>query len=223
MIKISPSLIGILSECPRCLWLHFHEDIKRPQGIFPSLPSGMDGVLKTYFDGYRSKKKLPPEVDGKVDGVLFTDRAKLDGWRNNFKGIQAKVPEFDMLIKGAIDELLVDSEGRFIPFDFKTRGFPTKEDTHEHYQFQLDLYAFLFDKNGFPVADHGYLLFFWPEDYREGVARFTTDLIKLKISPAQGYEVLTRVHAILSGPKPSAHEECQYCAYREVALGDTNL
>ena len=143
MLKVSPSGISYLLECPRCLWLHYNEDRKRPRGIFPSLPDGMDNVFKKYFDGYRERGELPPEIDGKVDGVLFSDKRQLRAWQEfNFGkgGIKALIPEFDIQVSGAIDELLIASDGAYIPFDFKTRGYPTKEDTHEHYRHQLDLY-----------------------------------------------------------------------------------
>ena len=65
-IKISPSGISYLLECPRCLWLHMNEDRKRPRGAYPSLPDGMDNVFKKYFDEYRSRHELPPEIEGKV-------------------------------------------------------------------------------------------------------------------------------------------------------------
>lgn len=215
MIKISPSLIGSLLECPRCLWLHFKEGIKRPSGVFPSLPGGMDAVFKIYFDSYREKSVLPPEIVGKVDGKLFTDVGKLKVWRSNWKGFQAEFPEYDLLLKGAIDELLVAPDGTFIPFDFKTRGYPLKEDTHEHYRHQLDLYALLFEKNGHKIADHGYLLFFYPSSYAKNKAIFETELVKMDVSSSRGMEVLARVHAIVSGEKPAAHAECGYCIYRE--------
>lgn len=216
MIKVSPSLIGSLLECPRCLWLHFRKELKRPGGIFPSLPSGMDGVFKVYFDSYRAKRLLPPEIDGKVDGKLYTDLETLNVWRNNRKGIEKiTFPEYDLILGGAIDDLLVSTKGRFIPFDFKTRGYPIKEDTHEHYRHQLDLYSLLFEKNGHKVADHGYLLFFYPKSYAKNKAKFITELVKMDVSPERGVEVLKRVHEIVSGSKPAANEECDFCAYAE--------
>ena len=204
--------------CPRCLWLHFNENVKRPRGAFPSLPDGMDNVFKNYFDEYRQGGGLPPEIEGKVDGVLFSDFSKLNKWREfNFGrgGIRASFPEMDIEVAGAIDELLVGSDGKFIPFDFKTRGYPTKEDTHEHYRGQIDLYSLLFEKNGFPVADHGYLLFFWPQSYSMGTANFKTELVKMDVSPSRGYSILEKARKIITGPKPPKHESCEYCMFRE--------
>lgn len=218
LIKISPSGISYLLECPRCLWLHVNENLKRPRGAYPSLPAGMDNVFKKYFDEYRKRGEMPPEIDGKVDGKLFDDFTILSKWREfNFGrgGMSAEFPEYNMVVNGAIDELLVAPDGKYVPFDFKTRGYPTKEDTHEHYRHQLDLYALLFKKNGMEPAEYGYLLFFWPESYEMGTANFKTDLIKMDVSPSRGMSVLKKAYDIVTGPIPKAHQECEYCAYRE--------
>jgi len=177
----------------------------------------MDNVFKKYFDEYRKSGELPPEIEGKVNGRLFDDVKKLRSWQEfNFGrgGIRALVPELDMEIAGAIDELLISPEGKFIPFDFKTRGYPTKEDTHEHYRTQLDLYAFLFKKNGMEPADYGYLLFFWPESYQMGLANFKTELVKIDVSPSRALSILEKVHQIVIGKIPPAHQMCEFCTYR---------
>lgn len=60
--KLSPSSLNLFKECPRCFWLAQHKVWKRPEGIFPSLPSGMDGVLKIHFDNFMARGVLPPEI-----------------------------------------------------------------------------------------------------------------------------------------------------------------
>ncbi len=219
MYKVSPSLIGYLLECPRCLWLHFNEEVKRPRGLFPSLPSGMDGVFKEYFDEYRKRKELPPEIVGKIDAQLFDDMKRLEVWRNidfGRGGLSAEFPDYNIFLRGAIDELLVTPDGSFIILDFKTRGYPIKEDTHEHYQHQLDLYALLFEKNNLKVSPKGYLLFFYPEKYNKGVANFKTELVEMELSTSHARDILKRVQEIISGEKPAAHSDCEYCPYREL-------
>ena len=216
--KVSPSKIGELSECPRCLWLFYREGLARPDGIFPSLPGGMDGVFKKYFDRYRDKVTLPPEVAGKVEGKLFEDAKQLDQWRSRFGGLTADFPEFNIFLKGLIDDLLVSPEGKYIPFDFKTRGYPIKEDTHKYYKNQLDLYALLFEKNNLPPADFGYLLFFYPTDYQDGLTKFLPELVKMDVSFQRGYELLKRVHQIIAGKEPLANSQCKYCQYRSFQL-----
>ena len=142
--KFSPSSLSLLKECPRCFWLQFNKNIKRPAGIFPSLPSGMDKILKTHFDSFMEKGVLPPELcdNGECKGLkLFDDEEILKVWRSNFKGIQWKDKE-ENLFRGAVDNILVKGK-KLIVLDYKTRGFPLKEDTAEHYQNQMDIYNFL--------------------------------------------------------------------------------
>lgn len=218
MYKVSPSSIGLLLECPRCLWLYVNENIARPRGIFPSLPGGMDEIFKDYFDIYRKKGELPPEIEGQVkDATLFDDMTKLNKWRDidfGKGGLYAEFPEYNIKLRGALDELMIDTEGKYIPFDFKTRGYPVKEDTHEHYQHQLDLYSLLLEENGLPSSDRGYLLFFWPKEYKDNKTSFNTELIKMDVSPESGREILKEVDKIVSGDLPEAHTDCEYCLYR---------
>ncbi len=61
-LKFSPSAINLMLECPRCFWLEKHKVWKRPSSVFPSLPGGMDKVLKIHFDKFMEKGELPPEI-----------------------------------------------------------------------------------------------------------------------------------------------------------------
>jgi hypothetical protein len=63
MTCFSSSTLKLLHECPRCFWLHFHGK-KRPATIFPSLPGGMDAVLKDHFDRFRKEGDLSAGVEG---------------------------------------------------------------------------------------------------------------------------------------------------------------
>ncbi|MCX6774543.1 MAG: hypothetical protein NTY99_00435 [DPANN group archaeon] len=53
-IKLSPSSLNLFKDCPRCFWLDKIKGISRPEGIFPSLPSGIDKVLKEHFDKHNT-------------------------------------------------------------------------------------------------------------------------------------------------------------------------
>lgn len=211
---ITPSQVDNLLKCPRCLWLYFRENIKRPEGIFPSLPGGMDGLFKRYFDHWRNLGKLPPELAGRIPEKLFGDTEKLNVWRNNRAGIRFDFPEYDITLKGAIDELFVNQKDEFVLADFKTRGYPLKDDTHEYYLTQLNLYSLLFESNGYPVADYAYLLFFWPEKYENGAANFNLEIKKIPVNPAEAKNILKNVSEIIKGEKPAPAGDCAYCIYR---------
>ena len=62
MYKLSPSSMNLIEDCPRCFWLQIVKKIKRPSGAFPSLPSGVDKMLKEHFDRFRDNNDLPLEL-----------------------------------------------------------------------------------------------------------------------------------------------------------------
>lgn len=217
--KFSPSSLGLLKECPRCFWLNFNKSIKRPASIFPSLPSGMDKILKEHFDRCMKKSKLPPELkelDGQVK--LFDDEELLKIWRSNFKGIRWTDKKGN-LIHGAIDNLLQKGK-KLIVLDYKTRGFPLKEDTHEHYQDQMDIYNFLLRKNGYDTEDYTYLLFYHPHRVEEtGHVCFNTDLVKIKVNIRNAESILERAVQVLEAELPAPSEGCGFCRWMGEAHG----
>ena len=159
--KLSPSSLNLMHECQRCFWLTQHKVWSRPASVFPSLPSGMDSILKKHFDKFCEKGLLPPELcDNKeCKGCkLFDDVELLNTWRSNFKGISYSDKEGNIL-HGAVDNLLVKGK-KIIVLDYKTRGFPVKEDTHEHYVPQMEIYNFLLRENGYSTEDYFFLLFY---------------------------------------------------------------
>jgi hypothetical protein len=210
----SPSSLSILAECPRCFWLHFKKAIKRPSGIFPSLPGGMDQKLKLYFDSYRAIGELPPELSRLKGARLFQDKEKLKVWRNNFKGIQW-TDGHGNVFRGAVDELL-EKDGILIVLDFKTRGYPLKEDTAAYYANQLDIYNLLLQKNRFRTATKSFLLFYYPQKVQTGgEVRFSTELVGLPVSVSNAQIIFDRAVEVLAGPLPKPTDSCPYCAWLE--------
>ena len=215
--KFTPSQIGLLKDCPRCFWLQYNKDFKRPQGIFPSLPSGMDRILKTHFDSYAKVGEIPPEIKEIKDVKLFDDFKLLDVWRSNFQGIKYECDEF--ILKGAVDAILINKKNnKLIVLDYKTRGYPVKEDTQDHYIEQQALYNFLLRKIGYETEDYSYLLFYHPDKVMESVFLFHKDLIKIKTQDSVAQNIINKALEILRGPIPNAAEECGYCKYRDAKI-----
>ena len=186
---LSPSSLSLVKDCKRCFWLHFNKDIKRPNGIFPSLPSGMDRILKTHFDAFRDKNELPPELRHLEGYNLFRDVALLETWRNNRKGIRW-TDSNENIIRGAVDNIL-EKGRKLVVLDYKTRGFPLKDDTHEHYIDQLNIYNLLLQKNGYKTEKYSYLLFYHPKCVNgDGTVVFNTDLKKIPTSAEKGEEFI---------------------------------
>lgn len=213
--KFSPSSLSILKECPRCFWLHFNKGARRPSGIFPSLPSGMDKALKQHFAAYAERGQLPPALRELDDNTtIFNDGQTLRLWQNNFHGIQYHDPDGN-LFRGAIDNVLV-KDGRLIVLDYKTRGYALKEDTADHYQDQIDIYTCLLRKNGYETEDYAYLLFYYPDKITsEGDVLFHTRLVKIDVDPQRAEDIFSRALAVLEGNIPPPAHKCAYCKWAD--------
>jgi len=206
---LSPSSISLFVDCPRCFWLKFRKSISRPSGPFPSLPSGMDRILKEHFDKHRKKDSKPSEIEG-ISGSLFQDLGLLDVWRNNFKGLRYENKKTGFTLMGALDDLFVTNKGLYAPLDFKTRGFPLKENTHEHYQNQMDIYSFLLSKNNKKPAEFAILLFYHPKKVNKScIVEFYVDIIKVKTSRNRGEKLFNDAVKCLKGKEPNS--KCEWC------------
>jgi len=176
----------------------------------------MDLILKKHFDSFMKKGELPPELkefDGKVK--LFDKVELLEEWRSNWKGIPWQDEEGNH-IHGAIDNLL-QKGSKLIVLDYKTRGYPLKDDTAAHYQDQMDFYNFLLRKNGYETEDYAYLLFYHPDKVNgNGDVVFHTDLVKMKISVQNAERILKEALSALKGEMPEPAEECEYCKWVNV-------
>lgn len=213
MITLSPtSSIALFLECPRCFWLDKVKGIARPRGIFPSLPGGMDRVLKEHFDGHRAKKTMPPELDG-FSGSLYGDIQRLDIWRDQFQGLQFHDP-CGITLKGAIDDLFVTTEGLYAPIDFKTRGSPIKENTHEFNRNQMDIYSLLLEKNGLKPAGFAILLYYSPRKVNASHnIEFHAEPVKIHTSTENALKVFRGACEVLKGGEPAPGKNCGFCGW----------
>lgn len=209
--KLSPSALNLMKECPRCFWLHQHKVWKRPSGIFPSLPSGMDRILKTHFDKFMEKGMMPPELcenDNCTGMKIFDDKEKMKIWQSNFKGIQF-IDKNGNMLRGAVDNILVKGK-KLIVLDYKTRGYPLKEDTAAHYQNQLDTYNFLLRKDGYETEDYAFLLFYVPREViATGEVIFDTELVKMKTDVKSSESIWKKAIKLLNSDCPK--DVCEWC------------
>jgi len=209
--KLSPSALSLGNDCKRCFWLTQHKVWQRPEGIFPSLPNGMDLILKKHFDKFRDRNQLPPELKNSEcsgDCKLFQDKELLEIWRNNKKGIVFQ-DEYGNILKGAIDNLLVRGD-KLIVLDYKTKGFPVKENTHEYYKDQMNIYNYLLRKNNYKTEDYSFLLFYVPDQVLEtGEILFDTKLVKVPVDLESAEKLWKDALKLLDGPCPQ--ETCIWC------------
>ena len=197
--------------------MQFNKGIKRPRGIFPSLPSGMDRVIKKYFDKYRVKNELPPEIKGQVSGKLMEDLGKLERWRNwRTTDLRYENTILDVCLTGALDDCLVDGE-YFMPLDYKTKGSEVKDNPAKYYQNQLDCYCLMLESAGYKTKNEAFLLYYSPDNVTEkGIVKFKVSPFKIKTNPKKAESLVKEAVELLLGHIPSRDSECEYCSLVEL-------
>src|SRR3989344_5493589 len=213
IFKLSPSSISLMFSCPRCFWLDKHKVWSRPDTPFPQLPNGMDKIIKAHFDKFRDKGELPLEIKDHhhTKGLkLFDNIELLKIWRSNFKGIRW-TDENGNILFGAVDNILVNGK-KLIVLDYKTKGYPIKDETESGngYQNQLDFYNFLLRKNGFETEDFAFLLFYIPKEVLEtGQVIFDTVLARRNINVDNAERLFNKALKLLNSECPK--ECCDWC------------
>lgn len=229
--KLSPSSLGLLrgpEPCTRCFWDYINGD-KRPQGPMPSITFGLDGALKSYLDSHRDAKTTPAAVaalpgEQRLWGTP-AEMKKLRGW------IAARIETAHgpCELRGKLDDLLVGADGRFSPFDAKTKGKRPEDAGAVYYRHQLDLYALLLERNGMPPTAVGYLWYWWPVALAgaggfgpgDSIA-FDSKIHQLDTNTKRALDLLDEGMRLLSGTRPdvkrtSASDStpaCVWCRFR---------
>ncbi|PIQ84611.1 MAG: hypothetical protein COV75_01365 [Candidatus Omnitrophica bacterium CG11_big_fil_rev_8_21_14_0_20_63_9] len=206
MPQLSASTLKLFQECPRCFWLHVNSKLERPRGPFPSLPSGIDRVLKAYFERYRHQGALPPLIRGKLDGKLGTAVLTL-----GFNDAQASAR-----LWGKLDDCVVLSDGRLAPLDHKTRACAPDDVSYseQYYKFQMDVYALLLERNGYPTSRTAYVVYYCPVDgtLHDGFP-FGVTVHTLTTEPERAYDTFRAACRCLSGPVPPSSLGCDFCRW----------
>jgi hypothetical protein len=202
-------------ECPKCFWLQKINGIHRPSQVF-ALQSNFDRILKPYFDKFRKEKKLPPELIGKVEGMLFSDQELLEKLRNPLKPtLKYRHPIHEnFILVGGIDDCLFDGK-YYIPIDFKTTGSSNfEENSEKYYQHQLDIYSFLLSENGYETKGIAYLIYYKPEEVvEEGLMKFQIVVKKMETDHKRALRLFEDAIDVLNNPMPKSHSSCQYCSW----------
>ena len=221
-VKLSPSALSVFKDCPRCFWLERRQDLKRPRGVFPSLPGGMDRRLKEWYDKYRAEGKLPPEVSGQLPGQLYSDQQNLELWRSWRTGLQAQVSP-EAIVSGALDDLLHEPKAKtYHVLDYKTRGSPpVPGDTEKYYSTQGDAYALMLEANKLPPGPKACFVYYWPVEVGLAAAgelssagvRFRCEVVQVEAQPQRAAKLALAATACLVGPIPGGQPKCEVCNY----------
>lgn len=218
-IQLSPSKLSLFLECPRCFYLQEKVGIRRPEFHFPSLPRGIDTQIKKYFDKNREDPSFLFDIL-KEENVELVRKEVVEVIRNWQKFFFTPIIQNTKInFCGEMDDCLmkkVNNKKIYHPIDFKTRGFPMKEDTSKLYQLQLDCYGLLLEKNNYPAGEYALILYFIPKELRDNLLEFDIEVEKVKIDPGRAYKTLEEaVKLLLSDELPGSNEKCGFCLYLE--------
>lgn len=212
MPQLSASTLKLFQECPRCFWLHVNKKLERPRGPFPSLPSGIDRVLKAYFERYRKQGTLPPLIQGHLSGTLSTTPLTL-GFNDARTGSR---------LWGKLDDCVILPDGRMAPLDHKTRASAPEDLSYSqtYYQFQMDVYTLLLERQGLSASRTAYVVYYCPiEGELHNGFPFAVCVHELATRPENAYAVFADACRCLTGSLPAPGEACAFCRWIEVRTG----
>lgn len=213
---LSPSTLSIYLECKLCFWVRINLGIKRPRGPVSDLPNKIDRLVKRDFDNFRGS--LPPELVGRVRGVLFPDLVKIGFFRDWRSGLRTEIDGIKVM--GVLDDLLLDGQTH-LPLDFKAREAASAQFMRRFYQHQLDIYGLVLEKNGFKTDNEAYVVFFDPIKMdRNGWFRWSVEPRSLPIDLGRAEKLIQEASEFLKGPSPKEWTpSCEYCNFAKQYAG----
>jgi hypothetical protein len=203
LLTLSPSTLSLYVECPRCFWRKVVKKIDRPRGPMPTIMSGLDLVIKAYYDQFRRKGDLPPMVADKLPGKLAST---VPPW------LTLGDPATNTKLVGKLDELLEPEPGKVAPLDHKSRG-KKAEEVHRAYQLQMDVYDLLLEAAGFSTPHKAYLVYYIPDVMNAQEITFAIDVKELTTDPNRARSVFANAANVARGPEPQPNTECEFCRY----------
>lgn len=222
--RLSRSKIDLFVECQRCFYIDNKLGTARPPGFPFSLNSAVDALLKKEFDIHRVGRTAHPLMEQYgVDAVPF-EHAKMDIWRENFKGIDHKHGSTGFTVSGAVDDVWVDPSGKLIIVDYKSTSKDERiesldKEWHAGYKRQMEVYQWLFRRNGFDVSNTGYFVYANASKDKkafDGQLEFEITLVPYTGSDAWVEPTLQEIKACLESDQlPGPSLNCDYCTYRE--------
>lgn len=205
--------------------------VKRPSGPSFTLNNAVDELLKREFDVHRANGTKHPLVEKYgLDAVPLADD-RMEEWRDALRrGISFFHEPTNLILRGGIDDVWVNPAGEFIIVDYKATskkiGPSTEDDLYDSYKRQMEIYQWLFRKNGFAVSPTGYFVYVNGKSDAEafdGKLEFDVELIPYTGSDAWvepaiydlknmlvSDEIPEKGTAFGGGP-------CDFCTYREAA------
>lgn len=221
--RLSRSKLENFLRCPRCFYLDRRLGVSEPSMPAFTLNVAVDHLLKKEFDIHRANGTAHPLMAHYgIDAVPF-QHSLLDRWRENFVGVEFHHPATNFIFTGAIDDVWENSHGELHIVDYKATskdGNVVFGDSiwHDGYKRQMEMYQWLFRKNGFTVSDIGYFVYVNGKKDRkafDGKLEFDVNIFPYEGNDDWVENALHTAHeCLMSNTVPQPTETCEYCQYR---------
>lgn len=221
--RLSRSKLDLFLECPRCFYYDRRLGVGRPPGYPFSLNSAVDALLKKEFDIHRAKATAHPLMREYGINAVPLAHDQIDEWRDSLRrGVTYLVPDTNLLVTGGVDDVWVNPQGELIIVDYKATSKAEEvsldAEWQNGYKRQMEVYQWLFRKNGFKVSDTGYFVYCNGDSSKEA---FNGRLeFHIKLIPYQGNDgwienAVKDAYICLKGSMPEKGADCDYCSYVE--------
>ena len=224
--RLSRTRLENFVKCPRCFYLQERLGIKKPSMPGFSLNIAVDELLKKEFDIRRARGVAHPLMkEYGIKAVPFKHK-DIDEWRDSLhRGIRYLHSKTNFLITGGVDDVWINDKKELIIVDYKATStkyvinLDSKEKKHyKAYKRQMDIYQWLFRKNGFKVSDTGYFVFCnGRKDKKafDGKLEFDVEIIPYQGNDSWVEEAILKAKKCLNKRKlPKSSDDCEYCNYR---------
>lgn len=224
LFRLSRGKIDNFITCPRCFYMDRRLGVGQPPGYPFSLNSAVDKLLKKEFDIHRAKGTKHPLCDKYGIDAVPLAHEKIDEWRDSLRGgITVRVDSTNVVITGGVDDMWVNPAGEYIVVDYKATAkdgeVSLDAEWQDGYKRQMEIYQWLFRKNGFKVSDTGYFVYCngnLDKEAFDGKLEF-----EIKIIPYTGDTswvegtILKAIECLKSDVLPESGADCDFCKYRD--------
>ncbi|MBI1754989.1 PD-(D/E)XK nuclease family protein [Candidatus Azambacteria bacterium] len=223
--KLSRSKIEDFLRCPLCFYLDRRLGVAQPPGFPFTLNNAVDRLLKKEFDIHRAGKTTHPLMKHYgIDAVPF-QHPDLSKWRENFIGIRYHHAPANFIVTGAIDDVWVNKKGELMIVDYKATSTESPitldAEYRQGYKRQMEIYQWLFRKNGFTVSDTGYFVYvnaLKDKAAFDGKLEFDVQILSYTGSDAWVKKTLSLARkCLMSDTPPKGTPDCDFCNYRAAA------
>jgi len=224
LFRLSRSKIDLYLNCPRCFYLDRRLGVAQPPGYPFSLNSAVDKLLKKEFDIHRANGTTHPLMKHYGVDAIPLAHEKIDEWRDSLRrGITFRIDGSNVVVTGGVDDVWVKPGGEFIIVDYKATSKEDEvtldADWQIGYKRQMEIYQWLFRKNGHKVSSTGYFV------YCNGITdkeAFDAKLeFDIKLIPYEGNSdwvektIQDSIECLKGDKIPEPGQECDFCKYRQ--------